>query len=338
MKTWTNHLGRVARGREHAEDLDQNEARELFGAWLDGELPDLLAGAFWVAYRIKGESAGELQGFHEAIRHRMPTLPRTHHLRPVVFASYNGTRRQANLLPLLALVLTRCGVPVLIHGPDTGSLPAVPTQDHPPKGRVHTVQVLDQLGLAQASTLQDADLLLHLQGLAYLPLSAWQPGLAKILALREEMGIRSSVHTLLKILHPFAPGEPIVCAAVTHPPYLQRLEDFFVRAGITALCLRATEGEAFANPKRRPELRVCQDGHAWVFLEKDPHPLLHTPDLPASTAEDCRDFVLAVLGGHRPLPGAIAGQAATLLVLSGRCPDLGAADALLHASFSCIAA
>ncbi|WP_308387935.1 DNA-binding protein YbiB [Acidithiobacillus sp. AMEEHan] len=223
---WNEYLSRVARGREHAEDLSKSEAEALFAAWLEGELPELFAGAFWVAYRIKGESLEELQGFHDAIRGRMTTLARPSRIRPVVFASYNGTRRRANLLPLLALVLTRCGVPVLLHGPDLDALPASPSQDHSPHGRVHSIQILQHLGLAYAETIAQADTLLHLQGLTYLPLSCWQPGLARIFALREKLGIRSSVHTLLKVLHPFAPQDAVVCAAVTHPPISSACKSF----------------------------------------------------------------------------------------------------------------
>ncbi len=338
MKPWSHYLSRVARGREHAEDLHQEEARELFSAWLTGELPDLYAGAFWVAYRIKGESLTELQGFHEATRAGMETMARHSRVRPVVFASYNGTRRRANLLPLLALTLTRCGVPVLVHGPDLNALPASPSADHSPEGRVHSAQVLEQLGLATAASLAQAETLLQMQGAVYLPLSAWQPGLARILALRGAMGIRSSVHTLLKVLHPFALQEAIVCAAVTHPPYLQRLQEFFVHNDIAALCFRATEGEPFANPQRRPDLFQCTQGRTELLLAKDRAPLAQLPELPENTVTATSEFILAVLNGQRALPLPIAEQAAALLCLSGRCPDLARARALLRHSFSRIAA
>ena len=35
---------------------------------------------------------------------------------PVVIPSYNGARKQANLTPLLALLLSRLGLPVVVHG------------------------------------------------------------------------------------------------------------------------------------------------------------------------------------------------------------------------------
>jgi anthranilate phosphoribosyltransferase len=53
MTNWKSYLSRVARGRDHAEDLSREEAEALFIAWLDGALPEHVAGAFWVAYRSK---------------------------------------------------------------------------------------------------------------------------------------------------------------------------------------------------------------------------------------------------------------------------------------------
>ncbi|MBU2783729.1 DNA-binding protein YbiB [Acidithiobacillus caldus] len=338
MNTWKSYLSRVARGRDHAGDLNRKEAEIFFSAWLDGALPDLLAGAFWVAYRIKGESLEELQGFHDALRSDIKPLSRPSRLLPVVFASYNGTRRRANLLPLLALALTRCGVPVIVHGPDLHTCPTASPPDSMAETRVFSAQIFQHLGLASASSLAEADTLLRLQGLVYLPLSAWLPGLQRIFALRGNLGIRSSVHTLVKILHPFAPREAVVCAAVTHPPYLQRLQEFFLQTKMLALCFRATEGEPFANPQRCPDLFTCQQGSARLLLAKDKMPVSQLVDLPENTVSATSAFTLGVLNGQYPLPQPLAKQAAALLLMSGRCGDLTSARRLLRRTFSRIAA
>ncbi|MGK9452272.1 DNA-binding protein YbiB [Acidithiobacillus caldus] len=338
MTNWKSYLSRVARGRDHAEDLSREEAEALFIAWLDGALPEHVAGAFWVAYRIKGESLEELQGFHDALRSHFDLLSKPGRVLPVVFASYNGTKRRANLLPVLALALTRCGVPVVIHGPDLPTVSTASSPDPIAENTVYTAQILQRLGLASASSLAEADTLLRLQGLVYLPLSAWLPGLQRIFALRGSLGIRSSVHTLVKILHPFAPREAVVCAAVTHPPYLQRLQEFFLQTEILALCFRATEGEPFANPQRCPDLFTCQQGSARLLLAQDEMPVSQLVDLPENTVSATSAFTLGVLKGQYPLPRPLAEQAAVLLLMSGRCGDLTSARRLLRRTFSRIAA
>ncbi len=84
---------------------------------LDGKVGELELGAILMAYRIKGESLDELRGFYRALQERVtPIVLEPVSRRPVVFGSYNGARKQAKLLPLLALLLESHGVPVLIHG------------------------------------------------------------------------------------------------------------------------------------------------------------------------------------------------------------------------------
>lgn len=335
----TSLIGRVARGREHAEDLDYAEAKKLFTDWLHGDLPELAMGALWTAYRIKGESVEELRAFAHALEENIEPIAFQHSCRPIIFPSYNGTRRGANLLPLLAMTLTRCGVPVLMHGfsaqHDAHDLLWA---DHDPSGRVYSADILREFGLASAENSQQANTLLHLQGLSYLPVDTLHPGLGKMLALRQQLGVRSSVHTIVKLFNPFQ-NPAVHCAGVTHPPYLLRLQEYFQREQSTALILRGSEGECFANPKRRPDLHVCQQGESVLWMEKDTQPLQQIPALPENSgiSATCRHME-AVLNGHLPLPSPLVDQALCLLCLSGRCADMDSARHHLAHHFSRYAA
>ena len=111
----------IGRGATGARDLSRDEAQQLYGALLDGAVPDLEAGAIAIALRMKTETVDEMVGFLAAANERLPTLRRPcGRLRPVVIASYNGARRNANLTPLLALLVQRYEVPVLMHGLSDG--------------------------------------------------------------------------------------------------------------------------------------------------------------------------------------------------------------------------
>jgi len=97
--------------------MSSSEARQLYGAMLDGLVAELELGAIAIALRMKTESVDEMVGFLAAANERLPILQRpAGRARPVVIPSYNGARRGANLTPLLALLLRRHGVPVLVHG------------------------------------------------------------------------------------------------------------------------------------------------------------------------------------------------------------------------------
>jgi anthranilate phosphoribosyltransferase len=332
MRTLPQLIGDVARGKEHARDLPEEEARVLFAAWLAGDLDAYSQGALWTAYRIKGEAVDELLGFVSASEQAMHRINAPAGPLPIILPSYNGARREANLLPLLALVLARAGVPVLLHGSHGGAAEDadLTLTDHSPAQRVSSAALLVALGLPAAGSPQAIHDDLRQRNLAHASIDVLSPGLARILALRRRLGVRSSVHTVVKLVNPFA-GPAMHCAAVTHPPYLERLQAFFGRTRRRALCLRGTEGEPFAHPKRRPALLACQDGACTTLMEKDGQLLLHLPDLPADggVAATCR-FIEEVLKGRLGLPGPLRDQAACLLVLSGRSPNLEAARAILE--------
>ncbi|MDE2428824.1 MAG: DNA-binding protein YbiB, partial [Burkholderiales bacterium] len=108
----------IGRGKDGARSMSRTDAATLYGAMLDGRVPDLELGAILLSMRIKGESIEEIAGFLDAASVHMLRLPcnMLHRFAPVVIPSYNGARKKANLTPLLALLLAKRGVPVLVHG------------------------------------------------------------------------------------------------------------------------------------------------------------------------------------------------------------------------------
>lgn len=303
----TRLIREIGRGAKGARDLSRADAEILFGAMLDGEIDELQLGALLIGLRIKGESAEELLGFKAALDARTPqiTLPDdSPHL--VVIPSYNGARRQPNLVPLLALVLAKSGVPVLIHGRydfDT---------------RVDPSEMMVALGITKADTVDEATQLLAEQRIAFIDLAMLVPGLDRLLALRPRLGLRNSGHSLVKLLDP-ARGRSVRLVAVTHPEYLEKMHQFLLEDGGRALLLRGTEGEAYANPRRRPKLETFVDGRAGIAFpatEGGAPPLEGIPDTPenATTAILIRDMLSANL----PVPQPILDQIAAILPLA--CP------------------
>jgi anthranilate phosphoribosyltransferase len=84
---------------------------------LNGDVPDLEMGGILIALRIKGEGEAEMRGFYEAMQAQTLRLnaPVAKPM-PIVIPSYNGARKQANLTPLLAILLHKLGFPVVVHG------------------------------------------------------------------------------------------------------------------------------------------------------------------------------------------------------------------------------
>jgi len=294
----------IGRGAKGARSLAAADAEALFGAMLDGEVPDLELGAIVIALRIKSESLDELIGFKRAMDARCARLDVPEGPRCVVLPTYNGARRQANLMPLLAHLVAREGVPVLIQG------------RHDFDSRTSPFELLAALGLEPAADAADAAARLARTRIASLRLEALLPGLADLLALRTRFGVRGSGHTMAKLLDP-CPGRSVRVVAVTHPEYLERMHAFLVADGGVSMLLRGTEGEAFANPRRRPRMEVFVDGvasEAWPAEEGGAPPLAGLPDVPG--VADNAALIRDMLDGRIAIPQPVLDQAATLVRLA----------------------
>jgi anthranilate phosphoribosyltransferase len=296
------YIKEIGRGPNGARALTADDTRALYGAMLDGKVADLELGAIMLAYRVKGESADELAAMLAAAHASFAPVQIAHGAyRPVSIPSYNGARKQPNLVPLLALLLAREGVPVLVHGV---------TED---PGRVTSAEIFTHLQIAHATTHADIEDALAARRLAFAPVTVLAPKLARLLALRRRMGVRNSTHTLVKILQPFAPAS-LRLVNYTHPPYRDSLTQLFVThpdaAAGGALLARGTEGEAVADTRRQVQIDWLHDG----ICETRVTAQRSSADAPEVELPEARDaattaaWIDAVLRGEAPVPGAIERQ------------------------------
>ncbi|MDR1646869.1 MAG: DNA-binding protein YbiB [Zoogloeaceae bacterium] len=308
-------------GRGGAHSLASDAAAQLYAAILDGGVPELELGAILMALRMRGETSEELFGFLSAAEARIhaltpPASGFAENVRVVVLSSYNGARKSANLTPLLALLLRRFGVPVLVHGLLEGF------------GRVTSAQVFRELGILPAGTQAEAQQQLD-QGLAFVPLPALSPALAGQLLLRVRLGVRNCAHSLVKMLNPVR-GKATLVVAATHPATLEKIREVLTNKGETALLMRATEGEPFANLLRRPRMELLCEGEARILFEAEHDSLKTLPWLPENaSAPATAAWIGKVLDDHLPLPLPLANQLVCLLYASGLTRDLNEARALV---------
>jgi anthranilate phosphoribosyltransferase len=298
----------IGRGKDGARSLSRADAFDLYTAMLDGRVSDLELGAILLAMRIKGESVDEIAGFLDAAELSFEKLRApVGTYAPVVIPSYNGSRHMANLTPLLAILLVREGVPVLVHG-----------VTHDPN-RVTTAEIFRELGFTFSQSVQQAEECLSRGEPAFMPIEVLAPRMARLLACRDILGVRSSTHTLVKILQPFV-GPALRLSSYTHPEYLEMLGNYFAHAASVArgdaLLMRGTEGETVANAKRAQQIDWFHDGARTTLVQKQA-PVDEIPPLPekrdaASTAE----WIKAALAGTQPVPAPIADQVEQCLLVS----------------------
>ncbi|NIC25049.1 DNA-binding protein YbiB [Serratia plymuthica] len=307
---YTKIIKEIGRGKNHARDLDRETAFQLYQKMLADEVGELELGGILIAMRIKGEAEEEMLGFYQAMQQQVMRLqaPQGRPM-PVVLPSYNGARKQANLTPLLALLLARVGLPVVVHGVLDDST------------RVTSAETFRALGLPWSQDAAHAQQRLDNGETVFIPVKALSAPLDRQLGLRWRMGVRNSAHTLAKLATPFAEQDVLRIASVSHPEYVGRVASFFRQIGARGLLMHGTEGEAYANPQRCPQIHYIVDGEQQVLLERPAQD--ETPELPAAKdAETTARWTERCLAGEVAIPLAIQRQIACCLLAAGEVDSL----------------
>ena len=295
------YIKEIGRGKDGARSLNREQARDLMGQVLDGQVTDLELGAFAIAMRIKGESTDELAGFLEAVTERC--LPLRAPGPAVVLPSYNGARKLPNLTPLLALMLAREGVPVLVHG-----MPEDPT-------RVTTATLFHELGLTEATSADEAAQAWQRHEPVYMRTDRLCPPLARLLDARWTIGLRNSGHTVAKLLDPFPARSAMRVVNYTHPEYAHMHTAFLQHIAANAVLMRGTEGEPVADARRLPKLDVFIGGQprADLLTTAQEGVLRELPVLPRTCdAATTALYIRSVMSGEKPAPVPLVQQVACL--------------------------
>jgi anthranilate phosphoribosyltransferase len=314
----SNIIKEVGRGKSHARDLDITQAYELYRDILAQQVSALQLGALLIAFRIKGEAASEMQGFYQAVQQVvMPLQAPANRPMPVVIPSYNGARKQANLTPLLALLLAKFGLPVVVHG----------VTDDP--GRVTSREIFQALGIEPVSSMQQAQQQIDDASLpVFIPISVLCPAIEQQLQLRWQLGVRNSSHTLAKLITPFPESAALRLSAVSHPEYVTRVGQFFTTTGGNALLLQGCEGEVYANVQRSPQIHWLHAGQQQVLVPRADYQPCSLPS--SKSASDTASWIQGCLSGDNPLPEAVLTQLAACLVACQQANDIPSAKQLIE--------
>lgn len=174
--------------------LDTDEAAALWGAVLDGGLPDLELGALLAVLALTGESREELLGLHHALTARCERFAPDLARRAVSIPVYGLVPGEAALAVLLALFLRRFEVPVVLHGTlDSPAGPSAPA-------------LLRELGVLPSGSLAEAERELRASGVAFMPAQLFSPALAMVLSLRTRLGSTNAAHLAAHAMDPGAMG------------------------------------------------------------------------------------------------------------------------------------
>ncbi|MBK8816552.1 MAG: glycosyl transferase family protein [Methylococcaceae bacterium] len=195
----------LGKGKKGSRALTKDEAyRAMRMILADEVLPEQL-GAFLMLMRIKEETPEELTGFVLAARESFD-LAGDSGLVDLDWASYAGKRRHLPWFLLSALLLAENGVKIFMHG-----------AEGPASNRLYTQTAMSSLGISPASSIEDAKQQLQTRHFSYLALEQFCPTLQNIIDLRPILGLRSPVHTIVRLLNPFNARYSI--QGIFHPSY-----------------------------------------------------------------------------------------------------------------------
>jgi anthranilate phosphoribosyltransferase len=295
-----SYLKVVGRGSKGAGDLNRNQAKEVFTKILERTVSDLELGAFCIAMRIKGESVSELMGFMDALE------PHLHLLnlgtRPtIVLPSYNGARKQANLTPLLAAILSGYGFTVLVQGIEVD------------QNRVTSHAIFKALDWPILSSSHLIDSLLDSGKPIFCPLSIISPALQNLLNVREKIGLRNTGHVLAKLINPTS-QHPWQLSNYTHPEYPEKLREYFLLRSANAILMRGSEGEPTASLQRLPEMHFLFSNGTQINQPEERFEE-QSPFLDMS-AQSTADVTRKILSGQIQCPQSILKQASQISAMA----------------------
>jgi anthranilate phosphoribosyltransferase len=294
------YIKEIGRGKDGARALNREQAADLMGQLLDGQVSDLEIGAFCLAMRIKGETPQEMAGFIDAAQQRLHHFESPATTTTVVISSYNGSRKLPLLTPLLAWLVAREGFAVLVHGSTTEG------------ARVTSEQVFSAMGTTPAQR----PTRLETGRVVYAPTAVLSPALQALLDVRRVVGLRNPAHSLVKMLNPMQGRALLVCSH-THPEYALSMTQTLSLIQANALLLRGTEGEPVADPRRTPAMTGFASGHATLMCEQQAGSLTDMPALPQdNSAQATATFIQSVLNGQQPVPSPLAQQVSVLCRLA----------------------
>jgi len=225
----------LGKGKRGSRPLTQDEAYRAMKMILADEVESIQLGAFLMLLRIKEETAEELAGFVRAANESF-IIPKINTTVDLDWSSYAGKRRHLPWFLLSTLLLAENDVRIFMHGAEGHTT-----------GRVYTHNVLKFLGYQCATSIEESVLQIKDNNFSYLSLQHFCPKLYDMINLRPLMGLRSPVHTLVRLLNPLNASHTI--QGIFHPGYRQVHQKAALLLNQTSMAvLKGEGGETERNP------------------------------------------------------------------------------------------
>lgn len=302
----------LGKGRHGSRGLHADEAYDAMRMIMADEVEPMQLGAFLMLMRVKEETPEEVAASVRAIREHL-AIPANAPTVDLDWSSYAGKKRQLPWYLLAALLLAQNGIRIFMHGASGHTA-----------GRIYTKNVLPELGIPVAGSLEEAAEQIAQNNFAYLDLEFLSPRLHEIIELRPILGLRSPVHTIARMLNPF--GADHMLQGIFHPGYRPTHQLAAQLLGEKHMAvIKGEGGEIERNPDQACLIQSVHDGELseeeWPpmfpkrHIRKDELEVEHLVELWRGTRDDEYG------------EGAVIGTVAIALYTMGRAKDREEAEA-----------
>ncbi|MCL4486417.1 MAG: hypothetical protein M1537_08875 [Nitrospirae bacterium] len=204
------YIKKVGTGPHGVRDLERTEAAEAARLLLSGTATPAQTGALLLGLRLKGETGEEMGGFLDTLRALLPPPPLPSRIDLDIGDPYDGKRRSMSLVVPASLAAARSGLSIVLHG-----LSKVPVKQGP-----GVVDVWRSLG-RPLSTPEDGKNPDGKESVRCLSQESFLPALARLLPLRQELGLRTLWNTVEKCVNPLKASAQII--GIFHEPVIEKL-------------------------------------------------------------------------------------------------------------------
>lgn len=198
------------------EGLTEAEAASLMNDLMEGRLEAPQVAAVLTALAIKGETATELAGFAEVMRHHALTIDAGEPVLDTCGTGGSGLPT-INTSTLCAFIVAAAGVKVAKHGNRASS------------GRCGSMDVLEHLGVDIELTPAHAERLLRSQPLVFMYARRHHPAVGRVTPVRRALGFRTCFNFLGPICNPA--GATLQMMGVSDPDRAPLLVETLRRLG-----------------------------------------------------------------------------------------------------------
>ncbi len=281
-------IQKIGSGPHTGKSLTREEAHLAMEMMLEQTATPAQIGAFLIAHRIKRPTGAELAGMLDAYAKIGPGLQpvASHGRSPVIFGiPYDGRSRTTPVSPLVTLILTAAGIPVILHGGDR----------MPTKYGIPLIEIWQEWGIDWTKvSLDRLQSIFATSGLGFIYTPTHFPLAAGLTPYRDQIGKRPPIATLELMWCPYA-GDAHLIFGYVHPPTEQMA---LVAAGLRGTPSKITTVKGLEGSSDLPRDRAVIIGvhqpdreleriflhHYDYGLSNINPPLLPTPELMANFA------------------------------------------------------